>query len=85
MPAKGRAVRQSISLPSGTARRVRTLARSCGKSASKVLLELVLAGLEAREVEKRAFFELAERLSRSRDPEEQARLKAELARATFGD
>ena len=31
------------------------------------------------------FFECADRLSRSRDPEEQKRLKEELARMTFGE
>jgi len=34
--------------------------------------------------EKKRFFECADRLSRSRDPEEQKRLKEELARITFG-
>jgi hypothetical protein len=37
-----------------------------------------------REQERKRFFECADRLSRSRDPEEQKRLKEELARITFG-
>jgi len=39
----------------------------------------------AREQEKRHFFELAESLTRTREPEEQSRLKEELARMTFGE
>ena len=34
--------------------------------------------------ERKRFEELADRLARSRDPEEQSRLKEELARITFG-
>ena len=41
--------------------------------------------LDAREQEKKRFLECADRLSRSRDPEEQKRLKEELARITFGE
>lgn len=85
MPQKEKQLRQSISLPSKTARRVRSLAKACRKSASRVLVDLVEAGLEAREAERMRFFELADRLARSEDSEEQARIKAELARLTFGD
>lgn len=42
-------------------------------------------GTEAREKERQHFFELADRLARTRDPEEQSRLKEELARMTFGE
>ena len=41
--------------------------------------------LEAREREKQAFFDLAERLTRSSSSAEQKRIKEELARMTFGD
>ena len=41
--------------------------------------------LEAKEQEKRAFFDLADRLAHSSDREEQKRLKEELARLTFGE
>ncbi|MFY9551869.1 MAG: hypothetical protein WAU32_12015 [Thermoanaerobaculia bacterium] len=40
---------------------------------------------EARDREKKEFFELADRLARSSDASEQARLKEELARRTFGE
>jgi len=78
-------VRQSISLPSSIARRVKTLARRKRTSANRVIIDLIETGLEAREREKQAFFELAERLARSSDNIEQKRLKEELARMTFGE
>ncbi len=80
-----RVVRQSISLPSGIARRVKTLAKRKRTSANRVIVDLIETGLEAREREKQAFFELAERLARSSDATEQKRLKEELARMTFGE
>ena len=54
-------------------------------SSSRVIVELIETGLEAREREKKEFFELADRLVHSSDEYEQARLKKELARRTFGD
>ena len=48
-------------------------------------MELIETGLEAREREKRTFFELADRLAHTPDAAEQKRLKEELARMTFGD
>lgn len=78
-------VRQSVSLPSSVARRVKTLAKRKRTSANRVIVDLIETGLEAREREKRAFFELAERLARSSDTAEQKRLKEELARMTFGE
>ena len=78
-------VRQSLSLPSKLAARVKALARSKRLSANKVLLSLVERGLEARESEKETFLALADKLCRSKDPKEQERLKEQLARMTFGD
>ncbi len=80
-----RVVRQSISLPSGIARRVKSLARRERTSANRVIVDLIETGLETREREKRAFFELAERLANSSDTAEKRRLKEELARMTFGE
>ena len=77
--------RQSVSLAPRVARRVRALARSRRTSASRVIAELVETGLEAQEAEKERFFGLADRLTRSEDPDEQRLLKEELARMTFGD
>jgi hypothetical protein len=82
-PAK--VVRQSISLPYGVARQVKTLAKRKRTSANRVIIDLIETGLEAREREKGAFFELAERLARSSDAAEQKSLKEEMARMTFGE
>lgn len=78
-------VRQSVSLPVRVASRVKSLARTSGISANRVIVELIETGLEAREQEKKRFFELADRLAGSRDPREQKRLKEDLARMTFGE
>jgi len=77
--------RQSVSLAPRVARRVKALARSRKTSASRVIAELVQTGLEAQDAEKERFFGLADRLTRSKDPDEQRLLKEELARMTFGD
>lgn len=77
--------RQSVSLPLPVARRVRALAKRQRVSANRVIVELIETGLEAREQEKRHFFDLADRLSKTTDTSEQARLKEELARLTFGE
>ena len=78
-------VRQSVSLPPRVARRVKALARTKKTSANRVVVGLIEAGLEAREREKKLFFDLADRFARSTDEAEQKRLKEELARMTFGD
>lgn len=78
-------VRQTVSLPSRVARRVNSLAKRQRTSASRVIVDLIETGLEAQEQEKKQFFELADRLVQSSDPSEQKRLKAELARLTFGE
>ena len=85
MKAAEKPVRLSVSLPPRIARRVRSLAKSSHASATRVLVELIESGLDAREQERKRFLDLADRLTRSRDPEEQSRLKEELARMTFGD
>ncbi len=78
-------VRQSISLPVRVARRVKSLAKTNSTSANRIIIDLIESGIEAQEQEKRHFFELADRLARSNDVEEQKRLKEELARMTFGE
>jgi len=85
MPVDEKPVRQSISLPPSIARRVRILARTNRTSTNRVLIELIESGLEAQERERKRFFELADRLTQSRDKNEQSRLKKELARITFGE
>ena len=78
-------VRQSVSLPSRVARRVKALAKTKKTSANRVVVDLIEAGLCAQEREKKLFFDLADRLTRSSDAAEQKRLKEDLARMTFGD
>jgi hypothetical protein len=78
-------VRQSISLPTELARRVRSMAKTRKVSATRVLAALIEAGLQAKEAERRRFFALADRLADSPDADERQRIKEELARITFGD
>ena len=85
MSVADKPVRQSVSLPTRVARRVRSLAQTTNTSANRVIVDLIESGLDAREQGKKRFLELADRLARSRDPEEQKRLKDELARMTFGE
>ena len=84
MPAE-KPVRRSVSLPPRTARRVKALVKSKKASENHVLVELIESGLESKAKEKARFFELADRLTRAKDASEQAALKEELARLTFGD
>jgi hypothetical protein len=85
MPTAEKAVRQSVSLPGRVARRVRAIARSRRTSASRVLVDLIETGLEAREAEKRRFFDVARRFKESSDPTESEQLREELADMIFGE
>jgi hypothetical protein len=78
-------VRQSVSLSPDLARRVKDLAKTKRTSANRVVVDLIEAGLEAQEGEKKRFFDLADRLVSSADVQEQQHLKEELARLTFGE
>lgn len=80
-----KAVRQSVSIPARVAKRVKALAKTEKTSASRVLVDLIEAGLASKEAEKERFFALTTRLTESSDPAEQKRLKQELARITFGE
>ena len=80
-----RSVRQSVSIPSGIARRVRALAKTRKTSANRVLVDLIEAGLQSKDAEKERFFLLVKRLTESSSSVERQRLKEELARMTFGD
>jgi hypothetical protein len=77
-------VRQSVSLPAPIAKRVRDAARKGKTSTNRVLVDLIEAGLKAREAERERFFALAERLGQAPDATERQRIKEELARMTFG-
>jgi hypothetical protein len=78
-------IRRSVSLPPRVARRVKALVRFKKSSENHVLVELIESGLEAKEKERARFFELADQLTRAKDSVEQAQLKEELARLTFGE
>src|SRR5258708_34580816 len=52
-------------------------------SANRLLAELIESGLETRAPEGKRFFEPADGLTRTRDPEEKTRLKEEAARMTL--
>ena len=80
-----KAVRQSVTLPSPLAKRVKALAKSRKVSSNRILVELVETGLRSKEEEKRKFLELADQLSTSTDLKEQQELKEKLARMTFGE
>ena len=79
-----KAVRQSVSLPPRIAKRVLAIAKSRKTSANRVLVDLIEAGIEAKEAEREHFFALAHRLTESDDLAERQRIKEELARMTFG-
>ena len=85
MATAGKAVRQSVSLPSPLAKRVKALAKSRKVSSNRILVDLVETGLRSKEEERRKFLELADRLSKSTDAKEQQELKEQLARMTFGE
>jgi hypothetical protein len=85
MATTEKAIRQSVTLPSPLAKRVKALAKSRKVSSNRILVELVETGLRSKEEEKRRFFELATRLAASTDPKEQQELKEQLARMTFGE
>ena len=78
-------VRQSVTLPARVARRVKSLAKSNGTSVKRMFVELIESRIEARHQERNHFFDLGDRLARSRDPGGKSRLKEELAVMTFGE
>jgi hypothetical protein len=77
-------VRRSISLRSDIDSRIQSLANRARQSANRIVEELIETGLETKESEKRRFFALAERLTKTEDAGEKRRIKEELARMTFG-
>lgn len=78
-------VRQSVSLPSRVARRVRAIAKARRTSANRVLVSLIETGLQAGEDERRRFLDLAGRFKEASDPAESERLREDLARMIFGE
>ena len=73
-------VRQSVSLPTRIAKRVRALAETRHTTASRVLVDLIETGLQTKQAQHDRFFELTDRLAETSDPAERKRLQEELAR-----
>jgi hypothetical protein len=78
-------VRQSVSLPARIAKRVLALAETKKTSASRILVDLIETGLQAKEAQHQRFFELTDRLAEAKDSTERKRLQEELARMTFAE
>lgn len=76
-------VRQSVSLPSAVAKRVRAVAKTRNTSANRVLVDLIKTGLQAKASERERFLALARRFTESSDPAESDRLREELADLIF--
>ena len=85
MRTGSKTVRQSVSLPSKIAVRVRTLAKARRLSANRMLVELIENGVEAERRKQEEFFDLAERFRAATDPEEIKRLGDQMGRMVFGD
>ena len=85
MASHAKPVRQTVSLSPVVARRVKTLARANKTTATRIVADLIEAGLRAKDTEKQRFLRLADELANASDPREQQRLKDELARLTFGE
>ena len=78
-------VRQSVSLPTRIAKRVLALAETKKTSASRVLVDLIETGLQAKEAQHQRFFELTDKLAETTDPAERKRLQEQLAGMTFAE
>lgn len=77
-------VRQSVTLPANLAKSVRTMAKRKRTSASRMLVELLEEGIEARRQKEKAFYDLAGRFRTATDSKEAERLGGELGRMVFG-
>jgi hypothetical protein len=78
------AIRRSISLPAEMAQKIDAIAASQHVSGNRAIIDLLQDAITAYEHRRRAFFELADRFQKSKDPAETERLREELARMTFG-
>jgi hypothetical protein len=85
MAKSEKAVRQSVTIPRRIAKHVQAIAKTRKTSASRVLVDLIEAGMQSKEAEKERFFTLANQLSETSDSAERQKIKKELARMTFGE
>ena len=84
MGTANKTVRQSVSLPSSVAARVRGLAKARRLSANRMLVELIETGIEADKRKQQEFFDLAERFRAATDSEEVKRLGDQMGCMVFG-
>jgi recombinational DNA repair protein (RecF pathway) len=84
MMTKEKTVRQSVTLPVKVATQVRSMAKRQRLSASRMLIELLEEGIEAKKQKEKAFFELAEHFRSATDPKEVERLGEKLGNMVFG-
>jgi hypothetical protein len=84
MKTTHRVVRQSVTLPSGLAKQVGSMARSRKLSKNRMLVELIENGIDVEKRKQQQFFALAERFRNEQDPEAANRLGDELGRMVFG-
>jgi predicted transcriptional regulator len=82
--AKKKIVRRSVSLSRELNSKIHKLAQRENRSTNQVIENLIESGVEAKEAERRRFFELVERLHSTKDQAELQSIKEELARMTFG-
>lgn len=77
-------VRQSVSMPTSLAARVKRLAKSRKLSSNKMVVELIENGIQAEASKQQKFFDLAEKLRNTTDDEEAKRIGDEIGRMIFG-
>ena len=66
------------------AEKIDAIAEGRHVSGNRTIVDLLADGIEAHEQRRKAFLELADRFQKSKDLAETKRLRAELARMTFG-
>ena len=84
MSSKDKTVRQSVTLPVKVASQVRSMAKRQRLSTSRMLIELLEEGIEAKKQKEKAFYELAEHFRNASDPKEAERLGEKLGHMVFG-
>ena len=80
-----KATRQSVALPPSISEQVRKIAKDRRLSANQVMVDLIEAGIKARQREKEHFMTLAEELATTESARRRKEIKQELARLTFGE
>jgi predicted CopG family antitoxin len=78
------ATSRTVTISGETYERISAIARSKGRSVSRVVEDLLEAVIEAEVLERKQFFELAERLRNAANEDELAMAESEFARMIFG-